>query len=141
MVTVACVFIILFVSVRTNFFFPSPCITISASHLLFLKCTQIHAYRQINTETHPHTNKPTETNQMCGREQKNKIRPYYLCITLNLIFIDVNVQLRQTENAHLTIPTSLRINYCYLLVLQHSVRIFEITHWCLLLNNTHSLAF
>ena len=35
-----------------------------------------------------------------------KIRPCDLCITLNVIVIDVNVQLSQTENAHLTIPTS-----------------------------------
>ena len=35
-----------------------------------------------------------------------KIKPYYLCITLNLIVIDVNVQLSQMENAHLTVPTS-----------------------------------
>ena len=61
-----------------------------------------------------------------------KIRPYYLRITLNLIVIDVNVQLSQTENAHLTIPTSYKINYCYLLVLQHCVRIFEISHWRLI---------
>ena len=66
-VTVACVFIILLISVCTNFSLFSPCTTTLAPHLLFLKCTQTHSHRQINTETHPHTNKPIQTNQQRDR--------------------------------------------------------------------------
>ena len=66
-VTVACVFIILLIFVRTNFFLSSLCTTTSAPHLLFLRCTQTHSHRQINTETHSHTNKPTQTNQQRDR--------------------------------------------------------------------------
>ena len=67
MATVACVFIILLISVRTNFSLSSPCSTTSAPYLLFLRCTQTHPHRQINTETHSHTNKPTQTNQQRDR--------------------------------------------------------------------------
>ena len=66
-VTVACVFIILLISVCTNFSLFSPCTTTLAPHLLFLKCTQTHSHRKINTETHPHTNKPIQTNQQRDR--------------------------------------------------------------------------
>ena len=66
-VTVTCVFIILLISVCTNFSLFSPCTTTLAPHLLFLKCTQTHSHRQINTETHPHTNKPIQTNQQRDR--------------------------------------------------------------------------
>ena len=59
-----------------------------------------------------------------------KIKPYYLCITLNLIVINVNVQLSQTENA--TSPSRRRTNCFCLLVLQQSVGILETTHWRLL---------
>ena len=59
-----------------------------------------------------------------------KIKPYYLCITLNLIVINVNVQLSQTENA--TSPSQRRTNCFCLLVLQQSVGILETTHWRLL---------
>ena len=48
--TVACVFSFLLISVRTNFSLFSPCTTTSTSHLLFLRCTQTHPHRKINTE-------------------------------------------------------------------------------------------
>ena len=67
MVTVACIFIILLISVCTNFSLFSPCTTTLAPHLLFLRCTQKHSHRQINTETHSHTNKPIQTNQQRDR--------------------------------------------------------------------------
>ena len=66
-VTVACVFIILLISVHTNFSLSSLCTTTLAPHLLFLRCTQTHPHRQINIETHPHINKPTQTNQQRDR--------------------------------------------------------------------------
>ena len=72
-VTVACVFIILLISVRTFFFLSSPCATNSVSLSSFSldahKHThaQTHPHKQINTETHPHTNKPTQTNQQRDR--------------------------------------------------------------------------
>ena len=66
-VTVACVFIILLISVCTNFSLSSPCTTTSAPYLLFLRCTQTHPHKQINTETRPHINKPTQTNQQRDR--------------------------------------------------------------------------
>ena len=66
-VTIACVFIILLISVCTNFSLSSLCTTILAPHLRFLRCTQTHPHRQINTKTHSHTNKPTQTNQQRDR--------------------------------------------------------------------------
>ena len=43
---------------------------------------------------------------MAESKRIKKIRPYYQCVTLNLIVINVNEQLSQIENAHLTVPTS-----------------------------------
>ena len=84
-----------------------------------------------------------QRNFKCVGESKRvkKIRPCDLCITLNVMVIDVNVQLSQTENAHLTIPMSYKKNYCCLLLLQHSVRIFEITIgvWYTLIHTIHTL--
>ena len=66
-VTVACVFIILLIFVRTNFSLSSPCTTTSAPYLLFLRCTQTHPHTNTSTQTNQHrntpTNKPTQTNQ------------------------------------------------------------------------------
>ena len=53
-VTVACVFIILLIFVRTNFSLSSPSTTTSAPHLLSLRCTQTHPHKQTHTQTNPH---------------------------------------------------------------------------------------
>ena len=62
--TVACVFIILYISVRPNFSLSSLCTMTSAPNLLFLRCTQTHPQTNLhrNTPTHKqtHTDKPTE---------------------------------------------------------------------------------
>ena len=63
--TVACVFIILLISVRP-FFFSLFSVRNELSKLLiffFLRCTQTHLHRQINT----HTDKSTHTNQQRDR--------------------------------------------------------------------------
>ena len=60
-VIVACLFIILLISVRTNFSLSSPCTTTSTPHLLFLGCTHTNTSTQTNqhrnTPTHKQTNK------------------------------------------------------------------------------------
>ena len=75
-VTVACVFIILLISIHTFFSLSSPCTTNSVTFLSSSSFSsdahnhthrQTHPHRQINTHTHSHTNKPTQTNQQRDR--------------------------------------------------------------------------
>ena len=57
----------------------------------------------VKTGKYDGNNRKTSNVWAKGESKRIKnIRPYYLCITLNLLAIDVNVQLSQTENAHLT---------------------------------------
>ena len=62
MVTVACVFIILLISVRTFFSLSSPCTTNELSFPLliffFLRCTQTNTPTPTHKQTH--TDKPTK---------------------------------------------------------------------------------
>ena len=75
-VTVACVFIILLISIHTFFSLSSPCTTNSVTFLSSSSFSsnahnhthrQTQPHRQINTHTHSHTNKPTQTNQQRDR--------------------------------------------------------------------------
>ena len=75
-VTVACVFIILLISIHTFFSLSSPCTTNSVTFLSSSSFSsnahnhthrKTHQHRQINTHTHSHTNKPTQTNQQRDR--------------------------------------------------------------------------
>ena len=74
----------------------------------------------------------TEKLQMCGREQKSKKDQTSWLVHRAQCHSHWCEQLSQTENAHLTMPMSYKKIYCSLLVLHHSVRIFQITHWHLL---------
>ena len=71
-----------FINFRSHQFLSlsSPCTTTSTTHLLFLKCTQTHPYRKINTEIyllkkkkkkkiHKHTHTQTNPNEKTKNRQ------------------------------------------------------------------------
>ena len=76
--TVACVFSFLLISVHTNFSLSSPCTTTSTPPLLFLRCTQTHPHRKINTEIYllkkkRYTNTPTRKQTQTEKQKKRQI--------------------------------------------------------------------
>ena len=67
-ITVACVFIILLIFVRTNFSLSSLCTMTSTPHLLFLGCTQTHPHTNTSTQKNQHRNTQTNPHRQTNRE-------------------------------------------------------------------------
>ena len=76
--TVACVFSFLLISVCTNFSLSSSCTTTSTPHLIFLRCTQTHPHRKINTEIYllkkkkRYTNTPTHKQTQTEKQKRDR---------------------------------------------------------------------
>ena len=67
----------LLISVHTNFSLSSPCTTTSTPHFLFLRCTQTHPHRKINTKIHllkkkRYTNTPTHKQTQTEKQKRDR---------------------------------------------------------------------